>query len=209
MCCLSLHAHNKCLGGGTPTKKKLALFPLVLVAILVSLFSVVSQVSAVEFENKSRSEHSLSESTDVALIVLDVSDTASMKDAVLFIQENGGNIIHIYPLHILIGNVPRASYDKLLGERGIEAIYYSVVDPSIVEKYGAVAVFAVDAWNNNFMGQAESKGLTPPPNAEEPPPIAGDALISSTNKSTNDVESAESVHCSGCDALPDAFYILP
>ena len=53
-----------------------------------------------------------------------------------------------------------------------------MADSSQVKKYGDVAVFAVEAWNNNFMGQASIKGLTPNPEAPEPAPIKADVKIS-------------------------------
>lgn len=109
-----------------------------------------------------------------ALIILNATDINSTKEAINLIKEKGGLVVHIFPPHILIGHVPENISQDLVGRSYIREIHYYQVDPSIVEQYGKIAVYGVDAWNNNFMGLAKAKGLTPKPGAPQPGPIMRD-----------------------------------
>ena len=114
------------------------------------------------------------EEKDLALILLSAETSKSMRDSIDFIRGRGGEVLHIFPTHVLVGRIPRSLRDTLVGKSGIEQVAYSIVDPSVVAGYGENAVIAVEAWNNNFMGQAASKGLEPSLGFAEPPPIKDD-----------------------------------
>jgi len=130
-----------------------------------------------------------SEGAEEALIVLSTENRAPMMESIDYLCTKGGRITHIYPTHILIGNLPKAISQQLVGQKGIEGIYYSIVDSSQFRKYGDVAVFAVEAWNNNFMGQASVKGLTPDPKAPQPAPIRGDVKIAPSLNKSKDLQA--------------------
>jgi len=113
-------------------------------------------------------------SNSPALIILDCSDFSSMQEARRFLEERGGRLVHLYPTHIMVGNLPEGMEQDLIGQSGITAIHRTMVDPSIVRGYGQMAVYAVEAWNNNFMGLAKMRGLTPEAGLPEPGPILND-----------------------------------
>jgi len=138
-----------------------------------------------------------SQDAEQALIILSTEDKASMKECLDYICAKGGRVTHVYPTHIFIGNVPRAISQQLVGQKGIEGIYYSIVDSSQVKKYGDMAVFAVEAWNNNFMGQANLKGLTPDPDAPEPAPIRADVEIHPSPDESKSLQVASAPYGAG------------
>lgn len=165
-------------------KRRLMLFLIIIVLATLIFWSNACLVFSPDrfFENGSRSQsHNLvtatSEGAEEALIILSTENEESMGESIDYICARGGRITHIYPPHTLIGNLPRAISQQLIGQKGIEGIYYSIVDSSQFKKYGDVAVFAIEAWNNNFMGQASINGLTPDPEAPEPGPIEADMKI--------------------------------
>jgi len=68
---------------------------------------------------------------------------------------------------------------------------------SQVEKYGDVAVFAVEAWNNNFMGEASIRGLTADPEAPEPAPIKADVKMPPQRDESKDLQIASAPYGAG------------
>ena len=114
------------------------------------------------------------DANNTALIILDADSVQSMKRAIRLIKDQGGEVVHAYPTHVLIGYIPRGIASRLIGQMGILEIIYDVADVKKVSKYGKSAEAAVEAWNNNFKGKAKLKGLEPPAGFKDPPPIAGD-----------------------------------
>jgi len=125
-----------------------------------------------------------------------------MQQSINFIRGRGGRIVHKYPPHVLIGYVPESISRDLIGQAGILEIHHTVVDPSALRKYGKTAVYAADAWNNNFMGLASAHGLTPDPDEPELGPIIGDALVPPVPQRPGAVPTAELGNGEGCPASP-------
>ena len=101
------------------------------------------------------------DSNDAALIVLDTDLVQQMKEAIRFIEGQGGEVVHVYPTHVLIGYVSRELRARSVGQMSIQEITYDVADPKKYSKYGKIAESAVEAWNNNFKGRAKLAGLEP------------------------------------------------
>jgi hypothetical protein len=117
------------------------------------------------------------EDPDLALVILSTEDVGTMKDSIRHVQRAGGIVFHVFPTHVLVAKVPRSLQDVLTRATGVEQVIYSVVDPSIVERYGEMAEMAVEAWNDNFKMQGHTKGLEPSLQIKDPPAIIGDMLI--------------------------------
>jgi len=165
--------------------KKILLAFLIIVCMICS--SVFSAVEASRPDNNVAKKTAVYtqdlldnvKETDVslALILLSSQSNKEMKDSIVFIKMNGGKILHTYPTHILISQIPKSLAQTLVGKASIIQIFFDSVDLSVAEKYGELAKLGVEAWNNNFKGQAASKGLTPPISSKEQPPIQNDTRI--------------------------------
>lgn len=88
---------------------------------------------------------------DNALVILSSDNFSQMEEAVNFIEGKGGRIVHLFPTHILIGHIPKAISQDLVEKNGILSIHYGLVETVLVEKYGKMAVYAVEAWNRNYI----------------------------------------------------------
>ncbi|MFQ6088996.1 MAG: CARDB domain-containing protein, partial [Candidatus Methanofastidiosia archaeon] len=108
---------------------------------------------------------------EFALILLETNEINVMKDAINFIQSKDGRIIHVFPTHILIGEIPLFLDGEIIGKKSIIKIYREVVDPSLFEDYGRAAIFGATSWNNNIMGLEET-GLVQ--GFQDPGPIEND-----------------------------------
>ncbi len=112
-----------------------------------------------------------------ALFIFSSSAASEMDSAIEIVRENGGTIAHVFPPHVAIGTMARSAAESLVGKSWIEAIYFTPVDSRKVAKYGQDAIFGVEAWNNNYMGYAQLRGLEHRPSDPEPPPIQGDLRV--------------------------------
>jgi hypothetical protein len=99
-----------------------------------------------------------------------------MRGAMDFLRQRGGVVLHVFPTHVLIAEIPQSLRDRLVGNVGIEQVLYSVVDPSTVASYGEPAMIGVQAWNNNYMGMPTSKDLEAT-GFTSPGPIVNDTRI--------------------------------
>lgn len=125
---------------------------------------------------------SLSSERDLAFILLSAETVESMRSSIELIRRRGGEILHIFPTHVLVGRISRSLRDTLIGTAGIEQVEYSVVDPSTVARYGETAIVAAEAWNNNYMGLAKEAGLEPPHAFQDPGPIINDTKTAPLDK---------------------------
>ncbi|MEW6621032.1 MAG: T9SS type A sorting domain-containing protein [bacterium] len=115
----------------------------------------------------------IAEEKDDALVILSSENIMAMEEAVSFIEGKGGRIVHIFPTHILIGDIPKEIMPDLVSQKGILSIHYDLVDTALVEKYGKMAVYAVEGWNRNYV-------LPPAPKVKEVKefaPLINDVLI--------------------------------
>jgi len=76
----------------------------------------------------------------------------SMRNSIKLIESHGGRIVHVFPPHILIGNIPANIQAK---DAGVKNIYHGIIDPAQVEDLVEEAVFAVNDWNMRFKAQAK------------------------------------------------------
>jgi hypothetical protein len=101
-----------------------------------------------------------------ALVVVD-GDTEIMSVAAT-VQELGGEVSHVIPPRVLIGYVPESAEETLL-ENGDITVYRGPVDISEHEDWEKETVYAVTAWNYNYMGGSVDAGLNEPPLSPESP----------------------------------------
>jgi len=108
------------------------------------------------------------------LIIVD--NFEEMKNVKNFIEANGGRNIHIYPPSVLISILPENFEFKPRQEQFIKEFTTTAVDVNKYSEMGTDAIYAIEAWNNNFHGFSKSKGLDelPSPNAL---PLVGDAIV--------------------------------
>ena len=98
--------------------------------------------------------------TDEAFILLSSEDTQGMKEAAAFIEGKGGRITHMFPYHVLIGNVPPLIVGETVGQKNILSITYGNVDVSSIAEWGETAIVGARFWNYH---------LSPPPKPVQPP----------------------------------------
>lgn len=85
-----------------------------------------------------------------ALFIENSGDRTLLNKIEKQIKFNGGKIIHYFPPHVFIGNIPANIDLELITKFGL-TIYRNKIDVSIVEKYGETAISAVYIWNQNFV----------------------------------------------------------
>ncbi|MEW6620508.1 MAG: hypothetical protein AB1422_14425, partial [bacterium] len=100
-----------------------------------------------------------------SLAVSQSTDLNSMRNVIKLIESQGGRIVHIFPPHILIGDIPTNIKDV--------NIYNGIIPLSAVENLGETAIFAVKVWNLRF----EPPPIILPLKLPEPEPIRDDCLI--------------------------------
>jgi len=167
----------------------------VVIMLLVVLFVVDSHVAApvgrvpVISSNASHTTSVRKDNMEDAFVLLSTETPESMAESMRLIQKAGGRISHVFSTRALIGKIPRSQRNELVGKKGILDITYSAVDPSAVAKHGNIVVMAAEAWNSNFMGQAEQKGLRPPAGFRDPGPIMNDVKLPVRPQNTTGMES--------------------
>ena len=103
-----------------------------------------------------------------ALIIVD-SDVLDIDSVVETIRGLGGTVSHIFPPQVVIGKLSAEAEDHLLQDSDI-TVYKGPVDVAEYEEWGKETLYALIAWNNNYMGLSVDAGLTEPPVSPEPPP---------------------------------------
>jgi len=88
--------------------------------------------------------------TPNACIIISTEDLDMMKKTVEYVNQQGGEVVHIFPTHVAIGYVSKELGLSLIGKYTIENVYYQYVDPNLVKRYGEQAVSGVNSWNANF-----------------------------------------------------------
>ncbi|MDI7275694.1 MAG: hypothetical protein QME94_06935 [Anaerolineae bacterium] len=104
-----------------------------------------------------------------ALILLDTSDVPQMRQALASVRALGGRVVHLYPPHVAICDLPKEADSALTGSPGIAAVRRGRVDAAEVARYGRGAQVAVEAWNASLRPPAtpvpgQGVGAQPPPN---------------------------------------------
>jgi hypothetical protein len=107
-----------------------------------------------------------------ALIILDSQNVPQMRRAIETIEQQHGQIAHVFPTHALIGFLPPAAEQQLIGVAGILAVHRSWVTQESVAAYGPQALQAAYVWNHNFVRPRAPS--TPVPGAPAPHPLVGD-----------------------------------
>lgn len=107
------------------------------------------------------------------LVVLRAGANEEDLDAVLkAFREIGGKPKHIFPPLVFIGKIDESAKEQVYALEGVQFVTFDeVVDPSSLDGLDEWATYAIEAWNNNYMGMAEERGLTPPPDWVPPPPL--------------------------------------
>jgi hypothetical protein len=100
---------------------------------------------------------------DEAFILLSSGDAQSMNEAASLIEGKGGRIVHRFPYHVLIGNVPPSIAGEIVGQKNILSINYGIVNVSSVQQYGGMAIAAVNFWNEHLQPSVEEPGIIIPP----------------------------------------------
>ncbi|MGD2247310.1 MAG: hypothetical protein PVF58_02815 [Candidatus Methanofastidiosia archaeon] len=101
-----------------------------------------------------------------ALVVVD-GDTEIMS-VVATVQDMGGEVSHMILPRVLIGKVPESA-EEILQEDDDVTVYRGPVDISEHEDWEKETVYAVTAWNYNYMGGSVDAGLNEPPSSPESP----------------------------------------
>ncbi|MFH1562637.1 MAG: hypothetical protein ABIF11_04355 [Nitrospirota bacterium] len=115
--------------------------------------------------------------TTYSLGVHESCDINSMQNSIRLIESQGGRIVHIFPPHILIGDIPahipgfKPVQPKDVGLRNI---YQGIIELSAVEDLGQEARFAVKVWNQRFEDVNDRQDACPTP---DPGPIQNDCLV--------------------------------
>jgi hypothetical protein len=96
------------------------------------------------------------------LVILSARDITTMRTAIDLITLNGGCIVHIFPPHVLIGNIPVTADANLIGHAGIQEIHRTPLDPAHVSQYGSIAITGVIAWNSTISRKDQPTTPQPP-----------------------------------------------
>jgi hypothetical protein len=166
--------------------------------------------------NASQTTTTHKENMEDAFVLLSTETSESMAESMRLVQKAGGSISHVFSTRAFIGKVPKSQKNELLGKKGILNITYDAVDLSTVEKHGKVVTMAAEAWNNNFKGHAEQKGLRPQQGSRDPDPITNDARLPKRQQNTTGLESPLFVPPYGAGfydiseyMIGNAFYVNP
>jgi len=166
--------------------------------------------------NASQTTTTHKENMEDAFVLLSTETSESMAESMRLVQKAGGSISHVFSTRAFIGKVPKSQKNELLGKKGILNITYDTVDLSTVEKHGKVVTMAAEAWNNNFKGHAEQKGLRPQQGSRDPDPITNDARFPRRQQNSTGLESLLFVPPYGAGfydiseyMIGNAFYVNP
>ncbi len=85
-----------------------------------------------------------------ALIILAAEKTEVARTALAEIERLGARIIHVYPPHILIGQMTTEIEAQVRAVANVVAVHRGRVELASVQAYGATAVQAVKGWNRSF-----------------------------------------------------------
>lgn len=113
-----------------------------------------------------------------SLAVHESTNLNSMWNSIKLIESQGGRIIHIFPPHILIGNIPTNISPK---DVGIRNIYQGMINPLEIEDLGEDVISLINVWNLRF-----KKILKARPPQVDPGPIKNDCIIWKPKKKSLD-----------------------
>ncbi len=101
-----------------------------------------------------------------ALIIVD--DSLEIDTVVEDIRGLDGTVSHVFPPHAIIGQLSVELGEHLIQDAGI-TVYRGPVDVEDFSDLGKETMYAVTAWNYNYMGLSVDAGLNEPPVSPEPP----------------------------------------
>jgi hypothetical protein len=148
---MNIHRHV-----GFP-RKTLAFFVLVLCLANFPLFSL----------NKSGAKQSIDINAPMSwipgytLILLKEGDIRSVNEAKDFIVSEGGTIAVISDCHAMLGWVPPAVADRIVGKHGIESVHYESVDTETLKYGDDITRTFVKFFNSAASGEIERQSLSP------------------------------------------------
>jgi len=133
------------------SRKTLAFIALVLFFASFSLFS----------QDRSETRQSVDRNAPMGwiqgytLILLKESDIRSVNEAKDFIVTEGGSIAVISDCHAMLGWIPPAALERIVGKHGIESVHYDPIDLETLKYGDEITRTFVDFFNSVMSGEIE------------------------------------------------------
>ena len=175
------------------------LYGIMLLGIFLSAFGTGNLPSAYTGLSGSRVQAAQSSKNLDTLIVLDVASNFAMQEAINLITNNGGRIVHVFPLRVLIGSISANVDSDLIGRAGIKEIHRSALDPLQFSQYDQTTQVGIIVWNElisegkanlPFTGESlpliEGDSLYPPPPLHDPINIEASEVATADHTHTSD-----------------------